>query len=79
MLCPICGAAELLRDTRDIPYSYKGRTTLIRAVTGDYCQACGECITDPDESRASMNQMLAFNKQVDSCLRISGDGGERDR
>ena len=24
MKCPCCGAAELIHDTRDLPYSYKG-------------------------------------------------------
>ena len=27
MKCPACGAAELLHDTRDVPYTYKGETT----------------------------------------------------
>ncbi|MCW3611357.1 type II toxin-antitoxin system MqsA family antitoxin, partial [Burkholderia cenocepacia] len=24
MKCPCCGAAELIHDTRDMPYTYKG-------------------------------------------------------
>lgn len=23
MKCPVCGAAELIHDTRDLPYTYK--------------------------------------------------------
>ncbi|GEM_PF-5175425 len=29
MKCPVCGAAELIHDTRDVPYTYKGETTVI--------------------------------------------------
>ena len=28
MKCPVCGAAELVHDVRDIPYTYKGKTTM---------------------------------------------------
>lgn len=32
MKCPVCGAAELIHDTRDLPYTYKknnwGQTTI---------------------------------------------------
>ena len=38
MKCPVCGAAELIHDTRDLPYTYKGETTVIAAVTGDFCR-----------------------------------------
>jgi len=41
MKCPCCGAAELIPDTRDMPYTYKGEHTIIPAVTGDFCPACG--------------------------------------
>ena len=33
MKCPVCGAAELIHDTRDLPYTYKGEATTIPAVT----------------------------------------------
>ena len=44
MKCPCCGAAELIHDTRDMSYTYKGETTTIPAVTGDFCPACGEVV-----------------------------------
>ncbi|MDR3569806.1 MAG: type II toxin-antitoxin system MqsA family antitoxin [Syntrophobacteraceae bacterium] len=34
MKCPSCGRANLVRDTRDMPYTYKGEATVITAVTG---------------------------------------------
>ena len=29
MKCPCCGAAELIHDTRDMSYTYKGKTITI--------------------------------------------------
>lgn len=66
MKCPSCGAAELIHDTRDMPYTYKGKTTVISAVTADYCPACDEAITDMVESERVMREMQAFNKQVNA-------------
>ncbi len=37
MKCPSCGGARLVRDTKSMPYAYKGETTEIPDVTGDYC------------------------------------------
>jgi len=68
MRCPICSQAELVQDTRDIAYTYKGETTTIPAVTGDYCPACGESIHDAGESARTMDLMLEFNKQVNASI-----------
>ena len=68
MKCPTCAAAELLHDTRDMPYTYKGESTIIPAVTGDFCPACDESILDVEESRRTMNLMLAFNKQINASI-----------
>lgn len=68
MKCPICGAAELIHDTRDLPYTYKGETTTIPAVTGDYCPACAESILDAMESDRVMREMRAFSKQVNASI-----------
>jgi YgiT-type zinc finger domain-containing protein len=35
-----------IHDTRDMPYTYKGDSTTIEAVTGDFCPACGEVVMD---------------------------------
>ncbi|PPC83154.1 MAG: hypothetical protein CTY38_04790 [Methylotenera sp.] len=64
MICPVCGAGELVHDVRDLPYSYKGKTTVIHQVNGDYCSACNESITNMDETARVMDQMLAFNRLV---------------
>ena len=68
MKCPVCGAAELIHDTRDQPYTYKGETTVFSAVTGGYCPACGESILDADESRRTMEMMQEFHKQVNAAI-----------
>ncbi|WP_282287715.1 type II toxin-antitoxin system MqsA family antitoxin [Pseudomonas sp. PS02302] len=68
MKCPFCAAAELVRDTRDLPHTYKGETTTIPAVTGDFCSACGEVILDGTESARVSSAMVEFNKQVNASI-----------
>lgn len=68
MKCPICAKAELVQDTRDIPYTYKGEITTIPAVTGDFCPACGEAILGAEESARTSAMMLEFNKQVNASI-----------
>jgi HTH-type transcriptional regulator/antitoxin MqsA len=68
MKCPACGAAELIYDIRDLPYAYKGETTLIPAVAGDYCPACNEAVLDAAESARTSAAMLEFNKQVNAAI-----------
>lgn len=68
MKCPSCGSGKLVRDTRDLPYTYKGETTVLPRVTGDFCAACDESILGAAESRRTMKLMLAFNKRVNSAI-----------
>ncbi len=68
MKCPVCGVAELVRDTRDMPYIYKGESTLISLVTGDFCPACGEAVLEKSESERISSLMLEFNKQVNASI-----------
>ena len=68
MKCPVCGEAKLIHDTRDLPYTYKGETTTIPAVTADFCPACNESITDLAETERVMREMQAFNKQVNAAI-----------
>ena len=68
MKCPVCGAAELVHDIRDLPYTYTGETTVIPAVTADFCPACDESITDMAETERVMREMQAFNKQVNAAI-----------
>ncbi|WP_429500561.1 type II toxin-antitoxin system MqsA family antitoxin (plasmid) [Robbsia andropogonis] len=68
MKCPVCGAAELIHDTRDLPYTYKGESIVIAAVTGDFCPACAESVLDAKESNRVMREMRAFSKQVNAAI-----------
>lgn len=68
MKCPNCGKADLVHEPRDLPYTYKGETTSIPAVKGDYCPACGEVILKATESERVSELMLEFNKQVNASI-----------
>ena len=68
MKCPTCAIAELVHDTRDMSYTYKGETTIIPEVTGDFCSACDEAIFDQAESRRVSALMREFSKQVNAAI-----------
>ena len=72
MKCPVCGAAELIHDTRDETYTYKGESTVIPAVTGDFCPACDESLLDPAETERVMREMRAFTQQVNAAFVAPG-------
>ena len=59
---------DLVQDTRDLPYTYKGETTLLPAVTGDFCPACGEAVLNLTESSRVSAAMLEFNRQVNASI-----------
>jgi HTH-type transcriptional regulator / antitoxin MqsA len=68
MKCPSCGKGKLLRDTRDLPYTYKGETTTIPVVRGEFCPACGESVLNAPEAKRVGAAMLEFNKQVNASI-----------
>ena len=68
MKCPACGKANLVRRTRNMPYTYKGESTTIRSVTGDFCPACSEAVLDSAESARTSAAMLEFNQQVNGSI-----------
>jgi HTH-type transcriptional regulator/antitoxin MqsA len=68
MKCPICEESDLVEDIRDIPYTYKGETTAIPAVSGNFCPACSEAILGAAESARTSALMLEFNKQVNASI-----------
>jgi HTH-type transcriptional regulator/antitoxin MqsA len=68
MRCPVCAEAELVHDTRDRPYVYKGEQTILPGVTADFCAACGEAVLDAKESARVSALMLYFNKQVNAAI-----------
>jgi len=68
MRCLICAHAEIVADTRELPYTYKGESTTIPGVTEEYCPACGEAILDASESARASASMLEFNRQVNASI-----------
>lgn len=68
MKCPNCGRAKLVHDTRDLTYAYKGESTVLPGVTGDFCPACDEAVLDMAESARTSALMLAFNREVNASI-----------
>ncbi len=66
MKCPCCGAADLVHDTRDEAYTYKGASTTITAVTGDFCPACNETILDREQGDRYCELIGVFQRQVNA-------------
>jgi HTH-type transcriptional regulator / antitoxin MqsA len=67
MKCPSCGAAELIHDTRDLPYTYKSELTTIPGVTGDFCPACGEVLLDREHGDRYAELLGQFQRQVNAA------------
>jgi HTH-type transcriptional regulator / antitoxin MqsA len=70
--CGSCGAKALVTDVRDVPYSYKGHATFIKDVQGEFCGACDESMTGPEESARMMTAMRAFKQEVNASLADAG-------
>jgi HTH-type transcriptional regulator / antitoxin MqsA len=65
-VCPSCGSAELICDTRDMPYVYKGKHTIIPAVRGEFCPACGEVVLSREHGDRYSNLIGDFQRQVNA-------------
>ena len=68
MKCPVCGGAELVHDTRDVSYLYKGETTLIPDVTGDFCPACDEVVLRKEDGDRYSELIGLFQRQVNAAF-----------
>jgi HTH-type transcriptional regulator / antitoxin MqsA len=68
MKCPSCGAAQLQRETRDVPYTYKGENTTIPAVTGDFCSACDEVVLNREHGDRYSEMVGLFQRQVNAAF-----------
>jgi HTH-type transcriptional regulator/antitoxin MqsA len=78
MNCPSCGTEGMQMDTRDVPYMYKGRKTVIPAVTAEFCRHCDEYITSMQDAKTAMAKMVAFRKQVDAeALTVTDSARDR--
>lgn len=70
MKCPTCEIGKLAPGVRNMPYTYKGKKTVIKAVKGRYCDnpKCAEVVMDVSESVRTSREMLEFNKTVNAEL-----------
>jgi HTH-type transcriptional regulator/antitoxin MqsA len=67
MKCPCCGAAELIHDTRNISYTYKGETTSIPAVTGDFCPVCEEVVLNREQGDRYSDLIGLAQRQINAA------------
>jgi HTH-type transcriptional regulator/antitoxin MqsA len=58
----------MIHETRDMPYTYKGESTLIPAVAGDWCTACDEVLIGVESGQKVSVAMLEFHKQVNAAI-----------
>lgn len=68
MKCPCCGGAELIHDTRAVTYTYKGQTTTIQDVTGEFCPACDEVILNRLHGDRYSDEVGMFHRQVNAAF-----------
>lgn len=66
--CPECGASSPVHDTRDVPYVYKDQATTIPAVSGHFCDTCGEVTMDKDAVDRYSALVGAFQRSIDGAL-----------
>ena len=67
MKCIACGKAKMIRETRDVKYTYKGHTKTISNVSGEFCPRCNESLHTEDEAEYLSSEMLAFTKSVNGA------------
>jgi HTH-type transcriptional regulator/antitoxin MqsA len=66
MKCPCCGSAELVHETRDLSYSFKGQQGVAPSVTGNFCPVCGDVVLDAAQGDRLNAWMGEFQKQVNT-------------
>jgi len=64
--CPVCGAAELIHDSRTVHYTYKGETVEIPDVVGDFCPNCSEGILEKASADRYSAAVRAFIKEINA-------------
>ena len=68
MKCLACGEAELVKNTRDLPYTYKGDFTVIKNVSGDFCPACDEVVLNREHGDRYSEMVGLFQRQVNAAF-----------
>lgn len=68
MKCPVCGQEGMETVTRDVPYTYKGETVVIKDLTGEHCSSCDEMIFTGDDLQRFSDEAIALNKRVNASI-----------
>lgn len=66
--CPTCGPSPLAHGTRELVYTYKGKSLTIPDVVADCCAGCDEVVFAQGEEEHYGELIRAFRKQVDEAL-----------
>ena len=66
MKCPVCHQGEMVSGIKDIPYTFRGRKTVLKGIHGLYRVHCEESIMNKEESDAFMAQVKAFRASVNA-------------
>lgn len=66
--CPNCGVSPLVHALRDMPYTYKGKSTLIPEVAAEFCIGCKEVMFTRGEEEHYGELIQAFQRQVDAAV-----------
>lgn len=66
MKCPNCGEAYLVHEARDLPYTYKGKTTTLNGIVGDFCPTCNEGVLSPEAIDRFGQLVCEFQREVNS-------------
>ncbi|MDL2274858.1 type II toxin-antitoxin system MqsA family antitoxin [Desulfosarcina sp. OttesenSCG-928-G10] len=68
MKCPVCGREGLTLTTKDLPYTYKGETIVIRNMTGQYCSFCDEMLLAGESLKHFSDASMSLNKRVNAAI-----------
>lgn len=69
MRCAECeNNEELVEETRDLSYTYKGKKTVLKDISGGFCPACGEVYFRQGQGDKYMAAIRAFKKEVNAAL-----------
>lgn len=64
--CLNCSHGEMRHGVRDVPYEYRGHTTVIAAVKGWHCPQCHEVEFDPGEGVRFAEAIKQFSDAIDA-------------
>ena len=64
-VCLNCENSEIIHDTRDVTYEYRGRQITIFKISGRFCNNCEEIEFDKGEGKRYADEIEFFSRLVD--------------